>query len=1243
MNFKSTEMRVAEKALKKINKLEKIVSKFSDQQLKDSTTYFKELIAQGHTLEQIREDVFAVAREATKRVLGKRPYDVQMLGGLLLDLGSVAEMKTGEGKTITSIAPVYLNALLGKGAIVSTVNEYLSERDAEEMGQVFNFLGLTVGVNKAQMDPYNKRLAYAADITYSVHSELGFDYLRDNMVQNPSEKVQRGLQFCLIDEVDSILIDEAKTPLIISGGEQEDVSSYFAADQFVRTLGPEDYLIDDESKAITLTHAGIAKANHFYKFNSLYDIENSETVHLIQNALRAHKVMKIDVEYIVREGKIELVDAFTGRIMDGRSYSEGLQQAIQAKEMVEVEPETKTLATITYQNFFRMFKKLCGMTGTGKTEEQEFIDIYNMRVNVVPTNKPVVRVDEPDSVFPTYEDKWNAVADKIAELYQKGQPVLVGTAQIEDSEIIHRILLNRGIPHTVLNAKQNASEAEIISQAGQVKAVTIATNMAGRGTDIKPSEEAIKLGGLYVLGTDKAESRRIDNQLRGRSGRQGDVGTSKFFVSIDDQLMQRFSNYEANKQMYAADKGKEITNKQLRFFFNQAQKKIEGFNYDSRKSVLNYDDVIRQQRDLIYSQRDLILESTNVDYIVQRMISSSARSIVRSGEYYLHNKVYNYEALVDFLNQNIGNLVGFEFHLNEINKIHEADLPEYISNVIITVYSHWYENAINNGSIDEVEILQKRVILQTLDEKWQKHINKMDKLRSNVNLVQYSQKNPYQIYTDEGTKMFERMLDSIAYGVMLRIFSNRMGKKSLITKEIRADQLFNQILSSYQFDPTLPLEEQEQSLLDLYNSIKRRMNEIEQETQAELDNNSNAEAQIEETLNNTITNEAVEELPLNNESNNDAIYNDQIDQQIIENQEHKENSTNDTELLWDESQELHTYTPLDQVTSMFNRIIQSVIQPTPVENQATSETTQPIEEVTNKQTNAPAENTQTIIDEAKEINETVENEVSSETTQPIEEVTNKQTNAPVENTQTANETKEINEILENEASITEDNNVDNQVLDVVESTEIIEKPVAKKRGRPKKSITKEQDLKQEEAKTEEVVKEDKQKEVIIEPQEPIKAVAKKRGRPKKQETTNETKVVESTTEVIEEQNDQEKVVVLTSKKRGRPKKKLEVEAQEKAVEIKDNTTIEKEALKEEKQKEVVAESQEPIKPAPKKRGRPKKQVTNDLVVESTPKNKTTKKSSSKTSKDKKVEEIKEDNHTLSAPKKRGRPKKKLDI
>lgn len=628
--FKSTEMRIAEHTLKKINQLEESVAKLTDEELKHKTIEFRERIKLGETQDDIRPEVFAVSREATKRILGKRPYDVQMIGGIILDLGSVAEMKTGEGKTITSIAPVYLNALGGNSVIVSTVNEYLAERDAEEMGQVFKFLGLTVGINKAQMHTNLKREAYACDVVYSVHSELGFDYLRDNMVMSKEEKVQRGLDYILLDEVDSILIDEAKTPLIISGGDQEESTMYTIADLFVRTLNHDDYFIDEESKSVYLTDQGIEKANKYFNFKNLYDLENSELVHRIQNSLRAHKVMKLDVEYIVRNDKIELVDSFTGRIMEGRAYSEGLQQAIQAKERVEVESETKTLATITYQNFFRLFKKISGMTGTAKTEEKEFIDIYNMRVNVVPTNKPVVRIDDKDEIYVDMHSKWQAVTKEVKRAYQRKQPILIGTAQVEDSEILHEYLLQEGIPHTVLNAKQDASEAEIISKAGQAGAVTIATNMAGRGTDIKPTKEAIENGGLYVLGTEKAESRRIDNQLKGRSGRQGDIGYTKFFLSLDDQLILRFSVQDKWKEIFKEYGSDPIPGESIRSAFLRAQKKIEGFNYDSRKSVLNFDDVIRQQRDLIYEQRDLILQRDDLGSIIHKMFQVAVKQIVNN-------------------------------------------------------------------------------------------------------------------------------------------------------------------------------------------------------------------------------------------------------------------------------------------------------------------------------------------------------------------------------------------------------------------------------------------------------------------------------------------------------------------------------------------------------------------------------------------------------------------------------------
>lgn len=821
--FKSTEMRIAERVLKKINQFEPLISKLTDEELKNKTIQYRARLAEGESLDKIRPEAFAVCREATKRILGKRPYDVQMLGGVLLDLGSIAEMKTGEGKTITSIAPVYLNALSGKGAIVSTVNEYLAQRDAEEMGQVFTFLGLSVGINRAQMDPSLKREAYACDITYSIHSELGFDYLRDNMASSIEEKVQRGLHFCLTDEADSILIDEAKTPLIISGGQSEDSNVYLASDQFMRTLDENDYEIDEETKAISLTFNGVQKANRFFNFDNLYDIKNSEIVHRIQNALRAHKVMKINVEYIVRDGKIELVDAFTGRIMEGRSYSEGLQQAIQAKEMVEIEPETKTMATITYQNFFRMFDKLCGMTGTAKTEEQEFIDIYNMRVNVVPTNKPVIRQDLKDSIYASYQAKWMAVVEKVKELYEKGQPVLVGTAQIEDSELLHELLINAEIPHTVLNAKQNASEAEIISHAGQVKAVTIATNMAGRGTDIKPSPEALALGGLYVLGTDKAESRRIDNQLRGRSGRQGDPGVSKFFLSIDDQLMRRFSNYEEFKEQFKNDGDKEVTTKSLLYGFSEAQKKIEGFNYDTRKNVLHYDDVIRQQRDLFYAQRDLILINDDIEFVINRMIKSNANSIVNMPKFKDKGNIFKYHDFIEYINETIlGKTIRTKLMYDDIKDLHDNDLLQYVSDFLLASYHKWRDKALDNTDLSYVRWYEKNIILRIIDKYWQNHIDTMDKLRSHTNLVQYAQKNPYQVYTQEGSKKFDEMLSNIAYDAMTEIFKDRLGAESLITSEMENDPIFRQLVDNIILDD-MPDDEREELIVNMYKNVKSQI------------------------------------------------------------------------------------------------------------------------------------------------------------------------------------------------------------------------------------------------------------------------------------------------------------------------------------------------------------------------------------------------------------------------------------
>ncbi|WP_084259822.1 preprotein translocase subunit SecA [Mycoplasma elephantis] len=800
--FKSNEIRIAERTLDKINYQWEKIKSLNDEELKNKTNEFSERIKKGESLESIRPEAFAVCREATKRVLGKTPFDVQMIGGVLLDLGSVAEMKTGEGKTITSIAPIYLNALEGKGVIVSTVNEYLAERDANEMGEVFNWLGLSVGINKAQMPENLKREAYSKDITYSIHSELGFDYLRDNMVLNINDKVQRGLNYCLIDEVDSILIDEAKTPLIISGGEGISSDTYLAADQFVRLLTEEDYEIDDESKAVALTHQGMAKANKFYRIKNLFDIENSEIFHRVQNALRAHKVMFNNVEYIVSpENKIELIDAFTGRIMEGRAYSEGLQQALQAKEMLEIEPETKTLATITYQNFFRMFTKLCGMTGTAKTEEQEFIDIYNMRVNCVPTNKPVIREDASDIIFANSNAKWKAIVAEIKRLYEKKQPTLVGTAQIEDSERLHKMLQRENIPHTVLNAKQNQHEAEIIAKAGQVGAITIATNMAGRGTDIKLGEAAVELGGLYVLGTDKAEARRIDNQLRGRSGRQGDPGISRFYLSLEDNLIKRFAQAEAWKKGFDVYGDNEITDKTAKLLFNMAQKKIEGFNYDNRKTVLNYDDVIRQQRDLIYNQRDIII-SNDKDYdkkpVVKRMIINTFSNLIKGTKFLVQNGSFNYPGFVDFINENFLKNTDNKLNLQKTLRYHHNDLSDYICEHMLNAYEEIANKIIANFNATFLFNTEKTTIIKILDNRWQDHINAMDKLRRNINLEQYAQKNPYQIYTEKGTQMFEDLIKEIAYDSVISLFNTNLANE--IQNPYKEDPIFEKICTSHPFN-----------------------------------------------------------------------------------------------------------------------------------------------------------------------------------------------------------------------------------------------------------------------------------------------------------------------------------------------------------------------------------------------------------------------------------------------------------
>ncbi len=816
LTFKSAEFREAEYLLKKINYLGKSVKNLTDEQLKTKTRFFKQRLSRGETLDDIKVEAFAVAREATFRVLGKRPFDVQILGGLILDMGSVAEMKTGEGKTITSIAPIYLNALEGRGVIVSTVNEYLAERDSEEMGEVFKWLGLTVGLNKMDMTPALKKEAYACDITYSIHSELGFDYLRDNIVKNINEKVQRELNYALIDEVDSILIDEAKTPLIISGGEENESSLYTNADLFAKSLTEGDYFIDKESQGISLTHSGVDKANKWYKTDNLYKIENTEVVHRIQNALRANFVMKKDFEYVVLKGKIELVDQFTGRIMEGRSYSEGLQQAIQAKESVEIEPETKTLATITYQNFFRMFKKLCGMTGTGKTEEQEFINTYNMRVNVVPTHRPVIRVDHEDQIYLTAEAKYKALVQEIKRIHAKGQPILIGTTQVEESEYLHNLLVKEGLQHTVLNAKQNAEEAEIIKKAGVLNAITISTNMAGRGTDIKLGEGVKEVGGLYVLGTDKSESRRIDNQLKGRSGRQGDVGESKFFLSIEDRLIQRFSLQDKWKEIFKSFGENKITGGQIVKAFERAQKKIEGFNYDSRKSILNYDDVVRKQRELLYKQRDEIIKLNNLSEVARKMITNASKQILYIPGIMMENGAINYDELVKYVNNNFFKREADKHKITKESLIHlPLDfIPQYFEKKFTIVFDEQEQIINEKGSTKAFQHFLKEKMLDKLDYYWQEHINIMDKLRFSTNVVQYSQKNPYQIYTEEGTIKFNEMIDSIALASIKDIFSNIFS----FTRNARSSEEQSNLLKKSFMDHFQQMNDDQ--LLDFYQGKK---------------------------------------------------------------------------------------------------------------------------------------------------------------------------------------------------------------------------------------------------------------------------------------------------------------------------------------------------------------------------------------------------------------------------------------
>ena len=773
----STELSHANWKVKKINTIWKeSIRKLTDEEIKAKIIEFKERFKNGESLNSLLNEAYAVSKEAIFRVSGLTLFDVQLAGAIILHAGSIAEMRTGEGKTITSIPAVYLNSINGESVIVSTVNEYLSQRDGEENGKIYDFLGLSVGINMRELNADEKRKAYACDVTYSIHSEIGFDYLRDNMVKIKTDKVQRPFSFCLIDEADSILVDEAKTPLIISGGKGSDSKIYMAVDQFAKTLSKKDIKIDLESKGISLSDEGVIKAQKFFGIKNLYGMQHSELVHRIQNSLRANHIMIHNVEYIVREGKLILVDAFTGRVMEGRSYSDGLQQALQSKEGIEIEPETKTLATITYQNLFRLFKKLSGMTGTAKTEEQEFIDIYNVRVVQIPTNKPVIRDDLLDKVYINKKYKMEAILNEVKTRHEAGWPILIGTAAVEDSEEVASLLKKNGLEFQVLNAKNDFSEAQIIAKAGKYKAITISTNMAGRGTDIKIEKRVLEDGkGLFVLATDKAEARRIDNQLRGRSGRQGEYGESQFFISLDDQLISRFSSQEKLKKNFESYGDEPIVSNSMSRALLRAQKKIENMNFDSRKQVLDYDDVLRQQRDVMYAQRDIIIGYADLLSVINKLFASVCNDVPTLKPLLNEDKTINYSSLVKILNDLWFATTSKKLYESNLTSLHHADLIDLLTKKMTETYTILREGVLEKMGEEFMHNYEREMIINTFDQNWQNHIDKMDKLRSSVTLSSYAQKNPIQIYIKKGHDQFKELTRQISHNIARILLTDRFG------------------------------------------------------------------------------------------------------------------------------------------------------------------------------------------------------------------------------------------------------------------------------------------------------------------------------------------------------------------------------------------------------------------------------------------------------------------------------------
>ncbi len=792
MSFVDKLLRVDARRLKKIERIanevlsyEEEMAKLTDEELKAKTPYFKELLAQGKTVDDILPEAYAVVREADKRVRHEFPFKVQVMGGIVLNQGDVAEMKTGEGKTLTETMPVYLNALEGKGVHVVTVNEYLASRDCELMGEVYRFLGLTVDVNLREKDTAAKKQAYLADITYTTNSELGFDYLRDNMAQTIERRVLRGLHYAIVDEADSILVDESRTPLIISGGERASASTYIFADRFVKSLKKErDFTIDIKTKTCSLTDSGVDAAQRAFNIKNLYDSSNpanQDLVHRIQQALKANFVMKRNVEYMVSEGEIHLIDQFTGRVLKGREYSDGLQQAIQAKENVKIKQETITMATITYQNFFGLYDKLAGMTGTAKTEEEEFQKVYNMNVVVIPTNKPIMRIDDTDMVYGTETAKYKAIVNEIKNRHALGQPILVGTVSVEKSEMLSKLLDKEGLKHEVLNAKNHEREAHIIEQAGQLGAITIATNMAGRGTDIKLGEGVREIkdtdlvkhaAGLCVIGTERHEARRIDNQLRGRSGRQGDPGYSRFFVCCDDELILRFgSETLRNAFIQLGDQG--LDNKMVTNAITSAQKKIEGQNFDTRKSLMDYDDVLRQQRKIMYDQRDKVLYSESIYDTICEYFHNTAKKII--------NASLNGQEKEKFLDAKLlkANIEGKYLPANSFNEegYNDAPLDEATDDIASLLLSYYNQKRVTwpEGAADQVE---KMVALSRIDRNWTTHIDSMSKLREGIHLRSYAQTNPLQDYVKEGFQMFDEMIETISDEVTLGLIRAQVRMKT---------------------------------------------------------------------------------------------------------------------------------------------------------------------------------------------------------------------------------------------------------------------------------------------------------------------------------------------------------------------------------------------------------------------------------------------------------------------------------